>query len=241
MEVGLAGLIKFTAFSAALIALLVFVVIPVVAGPIISGLLRDAGLAGDDIDVSVEILGAEILSGRVPAMRLKAEDVEVRNATIGRLDVTLDGVSATDRSFGSISGTLWDVRVAGPGGLPIVLETVHLAGPAGSARATGTLDRSESQALVRAVAGQAGVTIDEVTLGDGILTLQQDGQTTEAQARLAGERLVLEMEGAEPVELLPPAPSGSWRVREVGITPDGMTVELSVDLRGLAGQLTPAP
>ncbi len=236
------GLVKFAAFSVALIALLVFVVIPVVAGPIISGLVRDAGVVGDDLEVSVDVFGPSILGGRVPSVRLQADDLEVRSATIGRLDVTLSEVSATDRSFRSVSGTLWDVRVDGPGGSPVVLEVIALEGSAEATRATARLDRSESQALVQVVAAQAGVTVDEITLGDGVLAIQQGGQTTQAQVRVTGEALILETAGADPVVLLPSPPSGSWRLRDVRISPDGMMVDLSVDLRDLAAQLiAPAP
>lgn len=238
----MAGLIRFAAFSAALIALLVFVVIPVVAGPIISDLVRGAGVAGDDVEVSVDLLGPGILGGRVPSVRLQADDLEVRSATIGRLDVTLSEVSATDRSFRSVSGTLWDVRVDGPGGRTVVLEVIDLEGPAEATRATGRLDRWESQALVQAVAAQAGVTVDEITLGDGVLAIQQGGQTTQAQVHMTGETLILETAGAAPVVLLAPAPSGSWRLRDVRISPDGITLDLSVDLRDLAPQLiAPTP
>jgi hypothetical protein len=117
----LTGIIRFAAFSAALIALLVFVVIPVVAGPIISGLVRDAGLVGDDVEVSVDLLGSGILGGRVPSVRLQADDLETA--------------------------------------------------------------------------------------------------------------------GADPVVLLPSPPSGSWWLRDVRISPDGMMLDLSVDLRDLAAQL----
>ncbi len=236
------GIIRFAAFSAALIALLVFVVIPVVAGPIISGLVRDAGLVGDDVEVSVDVLGPSILSGRVPSLRLQADDVQVPRALIGRLDVTLSDVSAADRSFESISGTLRDVGVMGPGGLRLVVEAIDVEGPAEATRATGRLDPSESEALVREIAGQAGLDVDEVALGDGSLTIRQGGQASEAYLLVAGEALLLEMADAESVVLLAPAPSESWRLQDVHVTPEGMVVELTVDLRGLAAEvLAPAP
>ncbi|MBA3307368.1 MAG: hypothetical protein H0T04_01645 [Chloroflexi bacterium] len=84
--------------------------------------------------------------------------------------------------------------------------------------------------------------MDEITLGDGVLAIQQGGQTTQAQVRVTGEALLLEMADAEPVVLLAPAPSESWRLQDVRVTPEGMVVELTVDLRGLAAEvLAPAP
>lgn len=237
MEGRLTGIIKFAAFSAALIALLVFVIIPVAAGPIISGVLRDAGVVGDDMDVSVDLLGPSILSGRAPSVRLRADDVEVPRAVIGHIDVTLTEVSVSDRSFESISGTLHDVRVTGPGGTALVVEDIDLDGPAEATRATGRMDRPESEALVREIAQQAGVDVEEVSLGEGSLTIEHGGRATEAHLRVAGDALILETAGADPVVLLAPAPSESWRLRDVRITPDGMTVDLTVDARDLASQM----
>ncbi len=242
MEGPLTGFIRFAAFSAALIALLVFVVIPLVAGPVISGLVRDAGVLGDDVDVSVNVLGPGILSGHVPSLRLQADDVEVPRAAIGRLDITLSDVSAVDRSFQSISGMLREVRVTGPGGLPLVVAAIDLDGPTEATRATGRLDRSQSQALVRAMAGQAGVTVDDVRLREGSLTFRHGGEAVEAELVVVGEALVLETAGADPVVLLAPATPDPWRLRDVRITPDGMMVDLTVDLRGMAAQVIgPAP
>ncbi len=234
----LTGLIKFGAFSTVLIALLVFVIIPVVAGPMISGIVRDAGVQGDDLDVSVDLFGPSILTGRAPSVRVQADDVEVPRAVIGRVDVTLTDVSVPDRSFASISGTLDDVRVTGPGGLALVVQTIDLEGPAEATRATGSMDRTGSEALVREIAGQAGVQLDEVTLGEGSLTVEQDGRATEAQLRVAGDALILDAEEADPVVLLAPAPSESWRLKDVRVTPDGMVVELTVDARELASQMS---
>lgn len=232
------GLIKFAVFSAALIALLVLVVIPVVAGPIISGLARDAGVVGDDVDVSVDLFGPSILTGRAPSVRLQAEGVEVPRAVIGHLDVTLTDVSLSDRSFESVSGALQDVRVSGPGGVPITVQAIDLEGPAEATRATGRMDRPESEGLVREIAAQAGVDVDDVSLGDGSLTIQHGGQTTEARLRVAGDALILEAPGADPVVLMAPAPSESWRLSDVRVTPEGMTVDLVVDMRDLAAQAT---
>lgn len=237
----MAGLIKFAAFSAALIALLVFVVIPVVAGPIISGLARDAGLAGDDVEVSVDLLGPSILSGRAPSVRFQGSAVAVPRAVIGRVDLTLTEVALSDRTFETVSGTLSEVRVTGPGDVAIVVETIDLEGPAEATRATGRLDRPESEALVQEIASQAGVEVVDVTLDDGFITFEQGGQTVDARLRVAGDALILDPVGVEPIVLLAPAPSKSWRLSDVVITPLGMTIDLTIDVRGLASQMSAPP
>jgi hypothetical protein len=237
----LTGLIKFAAFSAALIALLVFVVIPVVAGPIISGLAHDAGLEGDDVEVSVDLLGPGILSGRAPSVRIQGNELDVPRAVIGRVDLTLTEVSLSDRTFETVSGTLYEVRVTGPGDVGIVVETIDLEGPAEATRATGRLDRPESEALVREIASQAGLEVDDVIVGDGSITFQQGGRTVDARLRVTGDALILDPVGVEPIVLLAPAPSDSWRLSDVIITPDGMTVDLTVDVRDLASQLSAPP
>lgn len=232
------GLIKFAVFSAALIALLVFVVIPVVAGPLISGLARDAGLVGDDVEVSVDLLGPGIISGRAPSVRFQGNEVVVSRAVIGRVDLTLTEVSFSDRSFETVSGTLYEVRVTGPGDVAIVVDVIDLEGPAQATRATGRLDRPESEALVREIARQAGLDVDDVILGDGLITIQQGGQSVDARLRVAGDALILDPAGVEPIVLLAPAPSESWRLSDVVITPEGMTVDLTVDVRDLASRMS---
>lgn len=231
------GLIKFAAFSAALIALLVLVVIPVVARPIISGLVRDAGVLGDDVDVDVDLFGPSIFRGRAPAVRIQADGVEVPHAVIGRVDVTLTDASATDRTFESISGTLQDISVTGPGGVAMMVDSIDLEGPAEATRATGRMDRSRSEALVREIAGQAGLVVDGVTLNDGSLDIKRDGQVTRAELRVAGDALILDTADADPLVLLAPAPSESWRFSDVRITEAGLTVDLTVNARELTAQM----
>jgi len=92
--------------------------------------------------------------------------------------------------------------------------------------------------LVREIAGQAGVAVDAVTLRDGSLTIERDGQATQAQLRVAGDALILEPAGTDPVVLLAPAPSESWRLRDVRITPAGMMVDVTVDARQLVSLMS---
>lgn len=234
----MAALVKFVIFTAALIAFVVMVVIPAVAGPMVSSAIRDAGFDGDDVEVGVDLLGASILSGKAPSVHLKAEDVAVSRARIGRVDVTLHGVSLGDRSFESISGTLERIQVNGPSGRPLMVDTVELEGPAAETRARGRVGSEEARALVMQVARDAGVQLDDVTLADGHIVLTHDGTTTDARLRVAGEALILERSGAEAAVLIAAVPSEPWKLRDVGISPDGLLVDLTLDARALATQIS---
>ncbi len=231
------ALVKFLLFTAALIGFLLIVVVPGIAGPMLRGAVRDAGLAGDDVEVSVGLMGAGILSGKVPSVHFRADDVVLSDARVGRVDVTLHGVSLDDRSFESVTGTLERIQVNGPSGRPLMVEAVELEGPAAETRARGRMAADEARTLVLQVAREAGVRVDDVTLADGHIVLTQDGTTSEARLRVAGEALILERSGADATVLVAPAPSEAWRLRDVRISPDGLEVDLTMDTRTLAEHL----
>lgn len=233
----MAALVRFVIFTAALIAFVVIVVVPAIAGPMLSGAVRDAGFAGDDVEVSVDLVGPAILSGKVPSVHFQADDVVLSEGRVGRVDVTLQGVSLSDRSFESVSGTLERIQVKGPSGRQLMVETLELDGPAAETRGRGRVGVADARTLVMQVARDAGIQVDDVTLEDGHIVLTQAGTTFDARLRVAGEALILERSGADAAVLVAPAPSEAWRLRDVRITPDGLEVDLTMDTRTLADQL----
>jgi len=229
----LRGIIKFLVFSTLLVALLVFIGVPLLAGPLLAGMARDAGLEGDGVEVSVNLLGPGLFSGRASEVRVRAEDVTVPRAMIGRLDLTLHGVSPADRTFESVTGHLEDVRVSGPGGLSVMIRSVDLDGPAETTRARGELSAEDSEVLVAQVARDAGLTVDRVRLEAGGLLLIRGEQETQARFRVAGAALILETDDRQEV-VVAPVPSEPWRLETVSVTQDGLAIELTVDVRRLA-------
>jgi hypothetical protein len=239
-----ASVLRFVLFAGLMVGLLLFVVVPIAAGPIVGGMVRQAGFPGQDVDVSVDLFGPALFSGRAQTVHLQADDVAVPHGNVGRLDLTLSGVSVSDHSFQSVSGTLHDVMVNGPDGVSISVRTVDLHGPATRAMARGKIDTADAERMVRDVAAGAGVDIDSVELRDGGLRIKSGGNTSDARLRVAGRALILDQDGKSTV-LVAPATSEDWHLDGVSIGPDGIQVDLEVDAQALANQLTdlasPAP
>ena len=179
----MASFLRFAAFAAVVILLLVFVALPLIGGPILGSMVRDAGFAGDDLHVDVNVVGGGIFSGRAESLHVLARNVAVPHGVVGDVDLTLEDVSAVDHSFSAVRGTLHDVQVSGPSGIPIVVGTVDLDGPAARTQARGTISASDAERLVTAAATAAGVSVDSVKLGQGNLKITSGGRTTNAQLR----------------------------------------------------------
>jgi hypothetical protein len=229
----LAGLIRFVLFAAVLVALLVFVGIPVVAQTLIANAVRDAGLQAHGVEVQVDLLGMGVFSGRAPAVRIQASDVGVPRAVIGDMDVTLRDVSVSDRSFASMSGRLTDVRVSGPNGRDFTIGSIDVDGTPEDTRARGHVSREEAERFVADAARDAGVDLDSVTLANGRVVLEGGGGTTAGDLRVAGDALILERDDGEAVVLLAPTPTDDWRLQDVRVTDDGLRVDVSVDTHEL--------
>jgi hypothetical protein len=236
----LASFLRFVLFGAVAVALVVFVAVPLLAGPILSSMVRDAGFAGQDLHVGVNLVGTGILSGRAESVHVQARNINVPHGMVGDMDLTLHDVSAMDRSFSAVSGTLHDVHVSGPNGIPVVVNTVDLSGPATTAQARGTISGPDAERLVSAAAAASGTKVDSVRLSQGGLTVSSGGRTTQARLRVAGRALILDHEGASTV-LVAPAPSEDWHLEGVSITPTSIQVDLEVDVRALAANLPFGP
>jgi hypothetical protein len=224
-----------------LIGLLIVVVavlgVPILASQLGTTLAREAGFSGSNLKVSVDLLGPQLLSGAAQSVRLEGDDVSVPHGVVAHVDVTLDDVSLSDHSFSAVSGTLTGVRLNAPGG-PVTVGTVTLDGPSQRMRATGSMSASESRKLVRNVARQAGIQVDNVQLKDGKVTLESGSLSQDASLRVAGNALVLDQPGQPSLVLVAPAPSEKWQISSVDVSPAGISVGLDVDAQGLANQLT---
>ncbi|MEA2623246.1 MAG: hypothetical protein QOH61_2156 [Chloroflexota bacterium] len=233
----MASLVRFALFTTILLVLVVFVLVPLVAGPLLGSIARNAGLQGDDMTVSVDLLGPALLAGRAESVHVDATNVDVPHGVVGHLELTLEDVSVADHSFSALSGTLSDVRISGPGGIPITVKTVELDGPASRTRAHGTITGADARQLVKAIAAGAGVPVDGVQLHDGSLTLESRGLRTDAALRVAGRALVLDRSGAPSIVLVAPEPSEDWELQDVTVTATGIQVQLNVDAAALAKAL----
>lgn len=232
----MASLLRFALFAAVVVGLLVFVALPLIGGPILGSMVRDAGFSGQDLRVDVNLVGGGILSGRAQSLHVQARNVSVPHGVVGNMDLTLDDVSAVDHSFSGVSGTLSNVQMRGPHGIPFVVSTVNLDGSASQTQARGTIAGPDAERLVRAAATAAGVRVDSVQLGQGDLKISSGGRTTDAHLRVAGRALILDQGGRSTV-LVAPAPSEDWHLEGVSVTPGSIQVDLEVDVSALAASL----
>lgn len=217
-----------------MVSLLVFVLVPVAAGMLFGAMARDAGINGDGVEVSVNLLGPGILSGHAESVRLTGDNVNVPHGVVGHLDLTLGDVSLAERTFSTVSGRLTNVTLNGPAGAIVVIDSVQLEGPANRARAIANVSAAEASKVVKSVATTAGVPVDSVQLKDGSLTIESHGMRTDAVLRVAGAALVLDRAGATSAVLLAPAPSEDWQLQSITVTPGGIRLGLNVDAARLA-------
>lgn len=236
----MSGFIRFVAFTIILVGLLVFVVVPVIASPLLTQMVRDAGLEADDLNVRIEAFDPSLFFGRTEKLHLEATNVVIAPAMVGRLDLTLGRVSFLDRSFETISGELKDVAVRA-GGMKLNVASVQVEGPAEEARASGQLTAAQSEQLVRAAALREGVQIDGVRFARGGLVISRRGIEVPAAVAVRGGALVLQASVGPPVLLLQPAPSDPWRLTESYATSGGITISGVIDATRLTDQVPGAP
>ena len=238
------GLLGFLIFSALLIGVMVLVVVPVVAGPLIGSYLQGAGIVqGNGVTVDTQGSGAELVTGRVAALRVRGTDVNVQGVIVGDLDVTLHGVSLGPRTFDSLEGRLHNVRVRIPGGPQITIDSVGVTGPSATVTAVGHLAADQAAIVIRDAAARAGVRLDTVILRQGSVQVAQGSVAASASLAVKDGVLVLVPGRALPtVELLRPAPDSGWTLRAVTVGPDGIDLAGTIDagrLATAAGVLVP--
>jgi hypothetical protein len=233
-------LLRFLAFFVLVVGLLVYLVLPAVASPLLTQYVRDMGVRADTLNVTVDTFDPALLSGRAARLRVEGTNVEIGRARVGELDVTFGNVSLFDRSFQSLSGQLDDVLVAG-GGISAAATEVNVLGPADRASATGRFDDTQSEDMVKVAAQRVGVTLDDAQLVDGGLRLTLNGIEVGAGISVQGGALVLHTGIGEPVVLLQPATSDPWRLEEAYVSPSGITVRGTVDARRIASLMAQAP
>jgi hypothetical protein len=232
----LAGFLRFAVFSIALVGLLVFVVAPAVASPFLTQMLRDTGLRGEGLNVTLDYFDPSLIGGRAERLTIRGENVELPPALVGSLDVTLGRVSFVDRSFETITGEMRDVTLAA-GGLTVEVARLTVDGPSSAASATARFSSSQTQQLVQRAARRAGLGLDHVRLGDERLLLSLGGVETQGAIAVRGGALVLSPEIGPAVLLLQPAPSDPWRLSDAYVSSSGVTVSGVFDAASMSGRL----
>jgi hypothetical protein len=231
------GFLRFLALFAVLAAVLVLVVLPLAAGPVLAGMIRDMGLRSDSLQVSVALFDPSLLLGHSRSIHLSAGDVDLAPAAVGSLDLTLGDVAFFDRTWGTVDGEMHDVSLT-TGGETFTVDELTVSGPAEAASATARLSATETEALIRFAAERSGLRLDDVQLSNTGVTVTSRGVETKGQLVVRGGALVLlPGTGTGGVALIQPAPSDAWRLEEAWISDEGLNVRGTVDTTVLANEV----
>ena len=234
----MAGFLRFVVWFSVLLAVLALVVLPLIATPILTQMVRDMGLRSETLRVSVDLFDPSLLVGRARNLHIVAGNVDMSPAGVGSIDLTLGDVSFFDRTWGSVDGELTGISVTTSGGT-VTLGSLLIAGPAEEASATARLSADETETLIRLAAEREGLGLDDVQFSnEGVRVTIRDA-TSAAQLQVRGGALVLfPGSGSGGVPLIQPAPSDGWAPQEAWISDDGLNVRGVVNTTDLAAQVT---
>jgi len=223
------GFLRFLAFFAVLAAVLVLVVVPLAAGPLLTQMVRDQGVRSSNLAVTVALFDPTMLLGRSRSMHVSADDVDMSDATIGSLELTLNDISFFDQTWEQVDGEIRDIRVT-TGGQTFVVDTLTVSGPADAANATVRLSADETESLIRFAAEREGLRIDDVAFSDTGVRVDLAGVQADARLDVRGGALVLVPPSGEGgVALIQPAPSDPWQLSEAWVSDEGLNLRGTVD------------
>jgi len=232
------GFFRFLAFFAVLAAVLVLVVAPLVAGPLLTQMVRDQGVRSSNLSVTLALFDPTILLGRSRSMHLSADNVDVSPATIGSIELTLGDVSLFDQSWERVDGEIRDIRLT-TGGQTFAVDTLTVDGPADNANATARLSADETESLIRFAAERQGLRIDDVQFSDTGVRVTLVGVQADARLEVRGGALVLvPPRGEGGVALIQPAPSDPWQLSEAWVSDEGLNLRGTVDTTRLVDSIT---
>jgi hypothetical protein len=232
------GFLRFLAFFAVLAAVLLLVVAPLLAGPILTQMVRDTGVKSNNLAVTIALFDPTLFLGRSRSMHISADAVEISPASVGSLELTLAGVSFFDQTWETVDGEMRDIRLT-TGGRTFAVDALTVEGPANSANATARLSAEETEALIRFAAEREGLRVDDVTFSDAGVRVSLRGNSADAQLDVRGGALVLvQPRGEGGVALIQPAPSDPWQLKEAWVSDEGLNLRGVVDTTRLVESVT---
>ncbi len=231
------GFLRFLAFFAVLAAILLLVVAPLVAGPLLTQMVRDQGVRSSNLAVTVALFDPTILLGRSRSMHVSADQADMPPASIGSLELTLGDVSFFDQTWATVDGQMRDIRLT-TGGRTFAVDTLTVAGPANAANATVRLSADETESLIRFAAEREGLRVDDVRFSGTGVRVDLAGVQADAQVDVRGGALVLVPPGGDGgVALIQPAPSDPWQLSEAWVSDEGLNLRGVVDTTRLVNSL----
>ena len=232
------GFLRFLAFFAVLAAILLLVVAPLVAGPLLTQTVRAQGVRSSNLAVTLALFDPTILLGRSRSMHVSADQVDMPPALIGSLELTLGDVSFFDRTWATVDGEMRDIRLT-TGGRTFVVDTLTVAGPANAANATVRLSAEATESLIRFAAEREGLRVEDVRFSGTGVRVDLAGVQADAQVDVRGGALVLVPPGGEDgVALIQPAASDPWQLSEAWVSDEGLNLRGTVDTTRLVESVT---
>lgn len=226
----------FLAFFLLLAAAFVLIALPLLLGPFLTDMVRNAGLKSDTLSVSVAPFDPTLLLGKARKITLIATNVDAPPARIGSVNLAIGEASYPDRSFKTVDGQLSDVSVTVKGN-EVHIGDITVDGPAGAADAVAHLSATDTDKLIRLAGERAGLQIDDVRVGDSGVTVKVSGIEANARLGVIGGALVLDPGVGGEIVLLQPDPSDPWSLQEAWVSADGLNVRAVVDVASLTDDL----
>ena len=225
---------------AALIVTGVAIVVPLIARPmIVAAVQSESPFGGEHLQIDVDCNVFGLLQGSIDRIHVHGTDLARGNASggnvvVGAVDVTLTDVATSGHAFRGISGTLASIDVPSQDGGNFTVDQVTLDGSSSNLSAVASLGRLAAVHLIEAAFADGGVDVSGVELGSGTVGFEVFGAKAQAPVGVENGALVLvDPFGQGSFEILAPSDKDGWRFTGAGITPDGMSIQATLDVEKL--------
>jgi hypothetical protein len=225
------GCLGFLLFVGTAVAVLAFVAVQLALPAVAASAVKASPLLRDqDVTVSVETSFAGVLlHGDLDRVVITGQNLTEPRAAVGRVSVTLSGVSILDRTFVSAAGTLTGVDVGVGATSPIHVDVVNLGGSGSTLTAEIQVGAAAATTAMRDRLRAAGVPVDVVSLAAGHVDLTIGGLVIASQVAMTESSVSLDAGPLLPSLPILSAPAGGeWRIDQVEVTPAGLRIVVSV-------------
>jgi hypothetical protein len=198
--------------TTALLAVVLWLTLPLVTGYLILGLLTMSGFNGTDTQVDVRANPPlTILGGKADSVRLISNDVSVGELHAIRIDLQLDDVAVVSRHVGAVRGSFTGVQiraasVPGQTTTPVTadIEQVTLEGPSNATAATIVMSGSEVAALAESqLKASAGITATVTFKAPDVVTIKSGKKSQKGHLKVKdGAFLLVPDSGSLPTVVL---------------------------------------
>ena len=215
----------FLVLVALLLGVFAFAVLPLAGPGLVSAVIRGTPpLAGQNVTVTAEVTPAALLRGAVGHIDLAGPSIGIGPARANAVAVSIDGLSVVDRSFSNLDGHAALVVITDSDGTFVELHDARISGDSESLDAFGEIHADEVTRLLAARLAFAGVPLEAIRLGTGVIVLSAGGQEVESRLTIEGDSVVLAPEaGLQPVTVSAGLPA-PWELVALDVTPAGITV-----------------